>query len=246
MLMTETPSRDEATTTVCHGARLQPYRLTHKALRTLMFRTLQQLATLDASDAAQRRTMVAEVSEMLQVCADHLAHENCFFHTTLRERAPRAVLPFEDDHHGHAQCIAELQAELAGVAKGGPAVRGAAYALYLKLSRFVGESLEHMADEETRLTQAFWQHFDDGEIAAIEQRLHATFSVEKLVYYTRWMARSLDDSELQTLAAGAQAAMPPDAFGGLWAVLMDELPPPRRARLARALGMAAVPGLMTA
>lgn len=246
MLMTETPNLSETTAAVCHAGRLQPYRHIHKALRALMFRTLQQAATLDAADAADRTTLVAAVDELLQVCSEHLGHENSHFHAALRERAPRAVLAFDDDHQGHELSIAALRTQLASVAAGGAAVRGEAYALYLALTRFVGENLEHMADEETRLTHAFWQHFSDAEIESIEHRLRATFSPEKSAYYARWMARGLDDVELAALAAGAQAAMPAEVFGGLFDLLRAELPAPRQARLARALGLPPVSGLVTA
>ncbi|MDP2005409.1 MAG: hemerythrin domain-containing protein [Rubrivivax sp.] len=246
MLMTETPARDEVTASVCHGSRVQPYRCIHKALRSMMFRTLQQAAALDAADADERTTLLAGVDELLQVCSEHLGHENSFFHSALRERAPRAVLAFDDDHQGHLQAIAALRTQAARVAAGGSAVRGEAYVLYLALTRFVGENLEHMADEETRLTHAFWQHFSDAEIEAIEQRLRATFSPEKHAFYARWMARSLDAAELAELAAGARASLPPEAFNAVYALLMAELPAPRQARLARALGLAPVPGLVTA
>jgi hypothetical protein len=164
----------------------------------------------------------------------------------LRERAPRAVLAFDDDHQGHELSIGALRTQLGRVAAGGMAARGEAYALYLALTRFVGENLEHMADEETRLTHAFWQHFSDAEIEAIEQQLRATFSPEKNAYYARWMARGLDDMELAALAAGAREAMPPEAFGAVFGLLMSELPTPRQARLGRALGQPPVPGLVTA
>ncbi len=246
MLMTETPTLAETTTAVCHAGRIQPYRFIHKALRMLMFRTLQQAATRDAADTADRAALVAAVEELLTVCSEHLGHENTFFHAALRERAPRAVLAFDDDHVGHEQSIAALRTQLARVAEGGKGVRGEAYALYLALTRFVGENLEHMADEETRLTQAFWQHFSDAEIEGIEQRLKATFSPEKSALYARWMARGLDDVELATLAAGAREGMPPQVFEAVAGLLMAELPTPRQARLARALGLPPVPGLMTA
>lgn len=246
MLMTETPTLAETTTAVCHASRVQPYRFIHKALRMLMFRTLQQAATFDAADITERASLVGAVEELLKVCSEHLGHENSFFHAALRERAPRAVLAFDDDHLGHEASIAALRTQLARVAAGGAAVRGEAYALYLGLTRFVGENLEHMADEETRLTHAFWQHFSDAEIEAIEQRLMATFSPEKSAYYARWMARGLDDVELAALAAGARAGLPPEAFAGVLELLMAELPPLRRAKLARAMALPPVPGLVTA
>ena len=246
MLMTETPTLAETTTAVCHASRLQPYRFIHKALRMLMFRTLQQAATLDAADPTARATLVSAVDELLKVCSEHLGHENSFFHAALRERAPRAVLAFDDDHQGHELSMVALRTQLGRVAVGGQAVRGEAYALYLTLTRFIGENLEHMADEETRLTHAFWQHFSDAEIQAIEQRLLASFSPEKSAYYARWMARGLDDVELATLATGARETLPPEVFDGVIELLMAELPTTRQARLARALGLPPVPGLVTA
>ena len=42
------------------------------------------------------------------------------------------------------------------------------YELYLRLSVFIGENLEHMAEEESTLTQALWDHFSDEEILALK------------------------------------------------------------------------------
>jgi hypothetical protein len=246
MLMTGSTSRDATVAAVAASPRRQPYRFIHKALRALMFRTLKQAATLDAARVDERAALQAAVNELLQVCSDHLAHENTFFHEPLRARAPRAVLPFDDDHQSHVQAIASLRARLAQVVEGGAAARGHAYALYLELSRFVGENLEHMADEETQLTQALWQHFSDAEIVALEDRLRASFSAQEAAYYLRWMARGLDDEELEALAQGARAGMPAPAFVGFASLILDELPASRRARLARALDLPPVPGLVAA
>jgi len=246
MLMTEPTDRDEATATVCHGDRLQPYRFIHKALRALMMRTLQQTATLDAGDAGERVALLAAVEELLQVCSDHLTHENNFFHAPLRERAPRAVMPFDDDHEGHVAAIAALRRRVDRVAAGGPAVRAEAYALFLELSRFVADNLEHMAEEETLLTRALWQHFSDAEILALEDRLRATFTPQESSYYLRWMVRGLNHAELAELVAGARAGMPPPVFDGLCTMLQAELPAGRWGRLARAMDLPPAPGLVQA
>ncbi|MBX3611616.1 MAG: hemerythrin domain-containing protein [Hydrogenophaga sp.] len=246
MLMTPDNHQSENTQFVCHSARVQSYRFIHKALRALMFRTLQQVASLDADDAGERTTMVAQVEELLQVCSDHLDHENRFFHSALRERAPRAVMPFDDDHDDHVGTIAQLRHQLDQVAMGGSAAAQHAYALYLGLTRFVGENLEHMAEEETTLTRTLWQHFSDDEIHALEGRLQASFAPQESAYYLRWMARSLNHAELATLMQGARAGMPAAAFAELCDLVRDALPQNRWARLSRTLGVQAVPGLATA
>jgi hemerythrin len=248
MLMTTDahPTQTETTYRACHTDRLQPYRFIHKALRALMFRTLQQAASLDACDTQERQALTAAVEELLQTCSDHLSHENTFFHVPLRERAPRAVMAFDDDHEEHVRGIERLRRQLGLVAQGGPAARQHAYLLYLELTRFVSENLAHMADEETLLTTALWQHFSDEEIDGMGRRLKATFTPQEGAYYLRWMVRGLNHAELVELMGEARAAMPPAVFAGTCDMLRYELPAARWTRLARALGLPPVQGLVTA
>lgn len=216
------------TTQVASSQRLQPYRFIHKALRALMMHTLDTLATLDARQEADRQHMVAATDELLQFCTDHLAHENEFFHRPLKARAPRAVLPFDDDHESHRLQLAALRERLALLAAGGPDASANAYALYLDLSRFVGESLEHMAEEETTLTAALWAHFTDGELADISETLQASLSPQASAYYLRSMARSLNAEEVGLLLAKLRATAPAEALPMLTNMVLDELPDNRR------------------
>lgn len=216
------------TTHVATSQRLQPYRFIHKALRALMMRTLDTLATLDARQDAERQTMVAATQELLHVCADHLAHENEFFHRPLKARAPRAVMPFDDDHEAHRLQLAALSERLATLAAGGPDASAQAYALYIDVSRFVGESLEHMAEEEVQLTATLWQHFTDGELADLSATLQASLSPESSAYYLRAMARNMNAEEVGLLLAKLRASAPAEALPMLTAMVMDELPDNRR------------------
>lgn len=223
------------TTPVTISARPQPYRFIHKGLRALMLRTLTQMATLDARRDDERGDMVAAVTELLQFCSDHLQHENAFFHAPLRARAPRAVLPFDDDHEGHEIAIGQLQAQLAQLAGGGALATTHAHSLYLALSRFVGENLEHMAEEETTLTEALWAHFSDAEILAMGEALRASLSAQEAAYALRWIARGLNDEEVGELLGKAQGELSPAAYTGLLAMVSHELSAERRQRLPAGL-----------
>lgn len=245
MLMMTTPSSAEALEQVGSGRRIQPYRAIHKGLRQLMMRTLNLAATLDASLPDERDQLAAAVEELLRTCADHLEHENTYFHAPLRQRAERAVLAFEDDHQHHLASIEELHKRLAVVKLGTDDVRQHAYALYLELTRFVAENFEHMADEETQLTLALWQHFSDEEIEEFENRLRASLTPQENAYYLRWIAVGSDATELADMARQARASMPADAFEGVCALLSDVLPAPRWTRLARELGVPPVPGFVS-
>lgn len=246
MLMNDTPSQAEALAIVTASARMQPYRAVHKALRGLMAQTLEMLGRTDADDPTARAQALRAVDELLDVCAGHLAHENRFFHAALHERAPRAALPFDNDHDEHLAEIARLRERAALVRDAGAQADAAAYCLYLELSRFVAENLEHMAEEETLLTRALWQHFRDDEILHIEGALVASLSPEEKAMSLRWMARMLSPAELAPMLSAMRASMPAEAFDAVLAEVFAQLDAPRHARLAQRLGVAAVPGLVEA
>lgn len=196
---------DQAMPQACASCRVQPYRFIHKALREMFAHALGRCGALDALVPAERTEMVDEVERLLAFCADHLAHESRFLHAPLRERAPRAVLAFDDDHAEHLVAIDALRLLLARVRDAG-FDRGAgalAYELYLRLSQFTGESLAHMAEEEITMTRALWAAFSDDEIEALVARLHASLSPEEHAFTQRWMARALNASELACLRRAA-------------------------------------------
>jgi len=196
---------DQAMPLACASERVQPYRFIHKAMREMFSHALGRCGALDALLPSQRAEMVDEVERLLAFCADHLAHENQFLHAPLRERAPRAVMAFDDDHAEHLAAIDALRLLLARVRDAGfEREAGAlAYELYLRLSQFVGESLAHMAEEETVMTRALWAAFSDDEIEAHVARLHASLSAEEHAFTQRWMARALNASELAFLHRAA-------------------------------------------
>ncbi len=236
----------DAIATASATPRYQPYRYIHKGMRTLMFSTLRHAGALDAACAAERAQIVDEVERLLATCADHLAHENEFFHAPLRQRAPRAVLPFHEDHLGHLEAIAALRLLLQRLRDAGTAqAPSLAYELYLRLSAFVGENLEHMAEEESVLTQALWAHFSDDELIGLETALHATLAPHEMAFYLRWMAQGLNATEAAQLLAGARTQVPEAVFPQLADTVQAEMPPARWARVAAALGLPAVPGLVT-
>ena len=58
------------------------------------------------------------------------------------------------------------------------------------------------------------------------------------------MAAALTPQELAGLYADMQAKAPPAAFDALYGIALAQLDEGRRAKLARALGLAPVPGLV--
>lgn len=235
---TSATHRADAIAVAAATPRYTPYRFIHKGLRALMFSTVQRAGALDASLAEDRAQIVEEVELLLGTCADHLAHENQFFHEALRQRAPRAVLPFHEDHLEHLDAIDALTRLLLDLRNATDAQAPAlAYELFLRLSIFVGENLGHMAEEESALTQALWEHFSDAEIAAMEAALQATLTPQEMGFYLRWMAQGMNASETTAVLAGARPHMPAELFAQFAATVQASMPAARWAVVARALGL---------
>jgi hypothetical protein len=235
---TPTPEIPTDVGRICATARLQPYRFIHKALRALMFQTLQTAGSLDVADPAQRQLLVAEVDRMLTVCEDHIAHENGFLHEPLRARSPRAVRPFENDHWDHLAGIETLRLLLQRVrdAQAHEHAAALAYELYLRLSQFIGESLAHMAEEETTLTSILWNHFSDEELLGFIHALEATFSQDEKAFYLAWMARALSAPELAQVLQPPGTATPPEVFACQMATVKQALPASRWTELVARFG----------
>lgn len=154
---------------------------------------------------------------------------------------------FHEDHLEHLDAIGGLGRLLQALRDAPDAQAPAlAYELFLRLSVFIGENLAHMAEEESTLTQALWEHFSDAELADMEAALHATLAPHEMAFYLRWMAQGMNASETAALLAGARSGMPAEQFGQLAAIVQAAVPAPRWAAVARALGLPPAPGLVCA
>ncbi len=63
----------------------------HKALRAFMADTLLTVGRTDPTDGAELARTVAQVVELMALCANHVAHENGFVHPALEARCPASA-----------------------------------------------------------------------------------------------------------------------------------------------------------
>lgn len=220
-------------------ARYRPYRAIHKALRAAMSQTLLQLGQADAAFPDEVESALAGVEQLLAQMELHLNHENDYMHAALKERAPQACADFDQDHVHHRQSLAALRDSLA-LLRGWPGPREELlYGLFLDLSAFVGENLTHMREEETRLTEIFWDHFSDAEIHEIEARLKASIAPEAMGPILRAMAFASNHGERVEMLAGAKANAPAPVFEGIVGLFRAGTPAAAWPRVAAAVGVPA-------
>ena len=227
------------TEAVAFADRQKPYRNIHKALRATMMKTLMTVSQADPFEEAERLAAAAATDDLLDACAAHLDHEMTFIHPALRERKVDAVLAFDDDHGSQKGVMSRLRGLSASVRRATPvSSREVLYQLYLELSAFIGHNFEHMAEEESILTNALWQRFSDQEILEIEGRIVASLPPQEAAWSAEWMAKSLNHPELIEVLQGMKAAMPPQVFAAILAMVKGWVKTGSLARLDRDLGLA--------
>ena len=227
--------------------RLDLYAGIHKALRLFMSRTLCLVGSTDPDDADEMASTLSQLERLLGLCELHLKDENEFVHPALERAQPGSAARIGAEHVHHAEAIADLR-DLAGLVSDS---RGGARApamgrLYRALASFVADNFQHMEVEEATHNAVLWAHYSDDELLAIEQALVASIPPAAMFEALHWFLPALNAPERAAMLAGMRQGMPPEPFLGVLDIAWRTLALPDQAKLRRALGLAPVPGLMTA
>lgn len=227
-------------------ARHDLYALIHKALRAQMFDALQRLGRMDCRDPADLAGATETAAALLRQLRSHLGHENDFVHAAIEARQPQGAAVTAGDHVEHLASIGALEDELSAL-RAAPAEQRAAVAqrLYRHLALFVAENLQHMHIEETANNATLWALYSEEELLALHDRLVASIDPAEMAGIARWMACAGDAEELAGLFAGMKAKAPPAVFDSLIGLAREAMDEGRWAKLARAVGVPPVPGLVT-
>jgi hypothetical protein len=242
MQATETPKTPA--TVAATAPRVDLYAGIHKALRLCMADTLARVGRLDADDRAELAATLGQVDALLAQCRAHLAKENHYVHPLIEARRPGASERIAEEHLGHLEAIAALEAEVAALRALPTAA--AAFRLYRQLARFVGENLEHMHVEETVHNAALWGTCSDAELMQVHQRILAGIEPAEMAVVLRWMVPALTPAERAGMLGQMQREIPPEAMRAVLDLVRPHLDDGAWAKLARALGLPPVPGLVTA
>jgi len=219
----------------------------HKALRAFMTDTLLAVGRADPSDPQDVADANGRVIGLMDLCEAHVQHENSFVHPAIEARTPGVCGEVAQDHVEHLHHIQRLRAaaqQLPGL--DAPLQAGALHALYLELSLFVADNLQHMHVEETRHNAALWSAYTDAELRAIHDALVATIPPGEMMQVMRWMLPQMHALERLQVLGGMRQGAPAPVFQAVLDVVQPHLSPRDWAKLTQGLGLPAVPGLAAA
>lgn len=209
------------------------YQLVHKGLRAAMSDALARLGRVDLASAENIEETLAAVEDLLELCAEHVEHENTFLHSAMEKAAPGSSKRCADDHQHHVKTIADLKTRLLeGRMADAPGRERALKVLYRLLAIFVAENFEHMEIEESANTDILQKHYSDADLLAIEHQIHAHINPERMMTWLRWILPNVTRQQRAVMMRGMQAAMPPELFGAVLDMVKPYLSEIERVALA--------------
>jgi hypothetical protein len=214
------------------------YRQIHKGIRAAASALVTQAGRTDFRRRAEVQALERQVDEAFALFEAHARHEDGYITPLLRVCAPDVAADCEADHRAQALRLRDLRSALVLAADGGASSPGLGHAFLLGLSRFHGEMLVHMADEEERLMPALWAAFDDEALRRVHRALLDGLPPAERLAAMRLMLPALSEGERADLLAEARAGAPP-AVEAIRRVAREVLSAEEWSRLEAELAVAA-------
>ncbi|TFZ04950.1 hemerythrin domain-containing protein [Ramlibacter rhizophilus] len=218
----------------------------HKALRLGVCRTLLQVGSADPQDPAETAAAAQAVRHLVAMSHAHLHKEDQFMHPLLEAALPGSTRHAQDEHQHHTESLDRLAALADRVEQAPVAQRAAALArLYQALAVFASEDFAHMHREETEHNAVLWAHYTDDELLDVERRIVAAIAPLEAMQLLQWFMPAFNAPERAGMLGGMRANAPAPVFDAACAVANHSLTQADWSKLARSLGIPAVPGLVS-
>jgi hypothetical protein len=211
----------------------------HKGIRAVASTLEAEAGRTDFRSRDEVLALQRKVDEAFAVFESHARHENQHVVPLLRVCAPDVAADCEADHHAQELRLHDLRSALGRVAAEDPDAPARGHAFLVGLSRFHGEMLVHMADEEERLMPALWAAFDDAALVRVHRAIVESVPPAEKLTSVRWMLPALSTSERAAFLTGVRGSAPAAAFEAVARVAREVLPREEWDRLESELSVAA-------
>jgi hypothetical protein len=185
--------------------RFDMYLHVHKGLRAFMGDVLTAVGRIDAHDAVEVASGVAQVRALLDSCRSHLFTENQFLHTAMEARRRGSSYAAANDHIQHEEALEQLEAQLRAIERSsGSELESHILNLYRSLALFVADNFQHMQVEERENNETLWALYTDAELLAIHGELLRSLEQQEVATFLRWIIPSVSKRERVAIVAGLQ------------------------------------------
>jgi hypothetical protein len=189
--------------------RFNLYLHVHKGLRAFMADVLTTVGGIDAMDAVEVTSGVAQVRALLDLCRAHLFTENQFLHTAMEARRRGSSAVTGNEHVQQEEALEQIEVRLRAIARSSGTDRETKILdLYQFLALFVADNFQHMHVEEHNNNETLWALYTDVELQAIQAQILAALDPREIAAFLRWIFPYVSNRERAVIMAGLQKAAP--------------------------------------
>ena len=233
MTLTDLPATTLAPVT------LDLYRDIHKAIRVELFAVTTEAGSLDPSQGIARAALASHVTDLVHLLLSHAEHEDGAIQPVLEASLPELAERVEVDHltlEAGLQDLAEMAAEAASLTVADPG--GKIHRIYLALSSFTSDYLEHQDVEERVVMPAVEAAVGVDAVVAIHQAILGGIPPEEMARSLALMIPAMNIDNRVEMLGGMRAQAPAEVFDGVWGLAASVLEPADLVALAARLGIA--------
>lgn len=203
--------------------RFNLYREIHKGIRSLLSDVVYEAGRADFNSSSEVAALRGSVTAALDMMTSHAEHENAFIEPVIAKAAPEVAKELTGAHEEQEGVIARLRAALASIDPNSSNAAVEGHQFVVDFSRFTGELLVHMADEEQKAMPALWAKFDDAYLIDLHGRLVGSIAPEEMAAVMRMMLPAMNTPERVETLAGIRAHAPAPVFAFIRGIARESL-----------------------
>lgn len=193
--------------------RVDLYTLIHKAQRFHLSNLSNEIGTADLQPEGMRRVS-GRIRHIISHLRDHAKNEETYIHPLFRQAGAVEVGQLDREHH-------ELEAALKNIESVLDEERW--NELYKEYSRFLGNYLVHLSEEEAAQIEILWTRYDDAALLAAFSRFKSERAPQAAKEDLEFMLPALSDAEIIRMYLGMKASAPTQVFQGACEIGADIL-----------------------
>lgn len=185
------------------------YKTIHKGIRAMLADLGREAGRVDWNDSADLTAFRAKAQQAFELLETHASLENAFIAPLLERYAPRVAAIIGSAHDEQEEILPALLRQLENFDSRAADAVDAGHTIVLRLTRFIAESLAHMADEEELAMPALRAAVDEAALADADNRLHAAIPPAAMAQVAPHLIPALNTVERLELVGGMKAAGAP-------------------------------------
>lgn len=201
----------------------------HKGLRAMLYETAIQLQQTSFTNAEEAAEAIDQVKTVVRSFESHAQKEDSFVFPAIAAYEPSVVATFEQEHVEDHELGESLEKWLTAFnyAVAGSAKETIGEELTKAYTRFMVFNLRHMAKEEQVISPILWRYYSDSELHNITLQIMKAVPQNEMAFFSRWMVRGLNNSEILYWLKGVKNTAPRPVFLSLLSIAEKELQPNR-------------------